>query len=60
MPRGSMGEAKDERGKVGHWLSIVQSRLRSRPGHYGGIFQPTGPGSAAPTIGVNLPSGPLS
>ena len=47
-------------GKVGHWLSIVQSRLRSRPGHYGGIFQPTGPGSAAPTIGVGLPSGPLS
>ena len=47
-------------GKVGHWLSIVQSRLRSRPGHCGGIFQPTGPGSAAPTIEVSLPSDPLS
>ena len=46
--------------KVGHWLSIVQSRLRSRPGHCGGIFQPTGPGSAAPTIEVSLPSDPLS
>ena len=46
-------------GKVGHWLSIVRSRLRSRPGYVvASSAHRLGP--AAPTTGASLPSSPLS
>ena len=34
--------------EVGHWFGAASVRLRSRPGHRGGISQHTSPGPAAP------------
>jgi hypothetical protein len=47
-------------GEVGRWFDRSLLRLRSRPGHRGGVCQRTGPAPAAPAGWVSFPSGPLS
>ena len=41
-------DIRDSGGEVGRWFGGSLLRLRSRPGHGGGISQRTGPGPAAP------------
>ena len=63
-PEGSCAQAGHTtgpaNGEVGHWLGGSLLRLRSRPDLWGGVFQRTGPGPAAPAELFRLASGPRS